>query len=557
MSNQLIVIIIIISIFVILFAQSLNNRRQQKKEIRNNWGTIPRENRRQDKEKSLYQSYNRIKDSISAESEIDDITWYDLDLFEVFKQINHTYSSVGSEALYQRLRLFNFDKKDQQKMEDLIDFYAENPETREEIQTIFARLGKKDNNSVVRYLTDESEKDLSSLALFILLGSLPIIGLAIILLGFGRLGLSLLIGSVVFNFIYSAIKRTEIGIELRSMSYLVQSLYTAKKLTKIDHPYRDEIKTLLRPFHSILRFSFVFRVKDNSGASILLDYLNMLFMLPFITYHFVYNHIKNHEDEALKLWQLLGNLEAAYAILNYRKTLSLHSKPTFNDQDHLVAETVYHPLIDAPVPNPVHWTKNTLVSGSNASGKSTYVKSIAINCILAQTIYTCLATSFSMKRGHVLTSMAVEDDVQAGDSYFVAEIKSLKRVLAKVKTQERCYLFIDEILRGTNTIERIAASSSIIDWIDDYPSLAFVATHDIELTEILNEQCDNVHFKEKVTDEDGITFDYILQEGPATTRNALLLLQNMEFPESVVQNAQERATHFDQTQEWLNFHSTK
>lgn len=93
-------------------------------------------------------------------------------------------------------------------------------------------------------------------------------------------------------------------------------------------------------------------------------------------------------------------------------------------------------------------------------------------------------------------------------------------------------------------IERIAASSSIINWINQYPSLAFVAIHDIELTEILKEQCENVHFKEEVTKEDDIQFNYLLQPGPATSRNVLLLLENMDFPESVVENAEEKSATF-------------
>lgn len=552
MSNEAIILLFILSIFIVIIVQCFNHKRKEKKKIRQNWGKLPYE-RRFDSEKSLRSSYKKLKPHLSYDSDVDDITWHDLDFFYIFQEINHTQSSVGAEALYRRLRLFNFNDKDQNRIEDLIDFYKENPKVRENIEYLFAQLGKKDNNAVVRFLTDSDMKSLSSFLLFLTLGSLPLIGLGLILIGVSGFGLMLLVGSIVFNVIYSAIKRTEIGLEIMSMRYLVQSLYTAKKLTKIDHPHQKDIQNLLKPFQSVLKFSFVFRSKDDSPINILFDYLNMLFMLPFITYHYIFNRIKNYEKEAIQLWQLLGDLEVAYAILNYRTVLSLHTEPTFTERDDLNADTVYHPLVEEPVANPVRWDKNTLVSGSNASGKSTYVKSVAINCILAQTINTCLAESFSMQRGHVLTSMAVEDDVLTGDSYFVAEIKSLKRVLNRVKTRERCYLFIDEILRGTNTVERIAASSSIVNWIDDYPSLAFVATHDIELTEILKNQCDNVHFKEKVTDKDGITFDYVLQQGPATSRNALLLLENMNFPNPIIDHATARAEFFDQEQEWLNF----
>src|SRR5699024_9710649 len=110
--------------------------------------------------------------------------------------------------------------------------------------------------------------------------------------------------------------------------------------------------------------------------------------------------------------------------------------------------------------------------------------------------------------GHVITSMAVEDNIFEGDSYFIAEIKSIKRLLTQVETNEKCYCFIDEILKGTNTIERIAASSSVVHWLRNFPSLAFIATHDIELTEILKTSCKNVHFAESVTKEEGVVFDY-------------------------------------------------
>lgn len=338
-----------------------------------------------------------------------------------------------------------------------------------------------------------------------------------------------------------------------SMAYFIQTLQTAKELTKVDHPTQNKIKELLKKFKSALRFSFAFRMKDGTLMDIFLDYLNILFMIPFISYHFVFNQIKHNEKEAIELWQILGNLEVAYAILNYRQTLSFYTHPEFNESEEVIGEEIYHPLIEDPVTNPVDWQRNTLVSGSNASGKSTYVKSVAINCVLSQTINTSLARCFSMRKGHVLCSMAVEDDVVMGDSYFVAEIKSLKRILNQVETKERSYLFIDEILRGTNTVERIAASSSIINWITDYPSLAFVATHDIELTEILKDKCDKLHFKEDVTAEDGIQFHYRLQQGPATSRNALLLLKSMEFPGQVVEAAEKRAKHFDETKEWLYF----
>lgn len=116
-----------------------------------------------------------------------------------------------------------------------------------------------------------------------------------------------------------------------------------------------------------------------------------------------------------------------------------------------------------------------------------------------------------MKKDHVLTSMAIEDNIVGGDSYFVAEIMSLKRIFDRVSKGEPTYVFVNEILCGTNTVEIIASPSSVIHWIRNYPSLAFVASHDMELTEILKNQCDNIHFKEEIVGGQGAQFNYKLQ----------------------------------------------
>jgi len=190
----------------------------------------------------------------------------------------------------------------------------------------------------------------------------------------------------------------------------------------------------------------------------------------------------------------------------------------------VISSGSYHPLLKEAVMNDVDWGHDTLVTGANASGKSTYVKSIAINCWLSQTIYTAVAETFTLAPGHVITSMAVEDDLFEGDSYFVAEIKSIKRLLDQVATKERCY----------------------------YPSLAFVATHDIELTEILKQDCRNIHFSEQVTADDGISFDYKVKTGAAKSRNAIALLGVLGYPQTIVADANHAAAIFDDTRTWSN-----
>lgn len=545
--EQLVVLVIIFFLIFFILATNAYSKYALRKKVRKEWGRTP-SGSRYDQEESLKQSYEKIRKFKKKDSEVDDITWHDLDMFSLFKQLNHTYSSVGSEALYHRLRMFNFDEKEQKDLNQLISFLEKNSIIREKIEFAFAQLGKKDKNYAVDYLLNGQEKRLNHLSLYIFLGSLPLVMLVLFFAGWSQ-ALFLLIISIIFNILYYQSKKITLDTELTSMGYVIQTLVTARKLSKIDHPLKETIRSSSRPLKGLLKFSFSFRIKTGSESEFLFDYLNMMLMLPFISYHFVLNRLTKHSAEAFSMWEALGRLEIACAILNFRTTAETYCEPEFK-AGGISSNALSHPLVEEAVTNPVSWDRNTLVTGSNASGKSTYVKSVAINCILAQTIYTCTAETFILEPGHVLTSMAVQDDIFEGDSYFVAEIKSLKRLLEKAKTNDRCYLFIDEILKGTNTIERIAASSNIVKWLSDYPSIAFVATHDSELTNILKNYSDNVHFQEQVTKDQGIYFDYLLREGPATSRNALKLLQVMDYPEEVISQAENSARLFDKTGQW-------
>lgn len=545
MNELKIALAIVAGVIVLFFLMDIYGRQKLKRMVAYRWGRQPHQTRL-DKEESLKQAWQTEKAFRKADSEVDDITWYDLDMFAIFDLINATYSSVGSEALYQRLRNFDLGKAD--KTEALIAFYEKNPHIRENVQYHFARLGKQDNNFTKDYLANGVKKELGNFWTFLLLGCLPILGILLLIFRQGP-GILLLIGAILINVVYYLMKKNELETELNSMRYLVQTIALAEKIAKEPIPDQAAIKENLKPLKGIATWGFSFRPKGTSEIDMIMDYVNMMFMIPFIAYNFVLKKISNHSQKAINLWELLGNQEVAIAILNFRTYMPLSCIPEFRDGS-VEAESVYHPLVNGAIVNPVDWHQNTLITGSNASGKSTYVKAIAISCVLSQTINTAVAESFALQPGHVITSMAIEDDIFEGDSYFIAETKSIKRLLNLVQTNIRCYCFIDEILKGTNTVERIAASSSVVAWIADHPSLAFVATHDIELTEILKNKCANLHFSETVTDEEGVTFDYKVKEGPSTSRNAIALLKVLQYPQAVVANAQKEAAYFDEERSW-------
>lgn len=547
MENYYIVVGVLLAVAVLVVGMEIMSSIRLKERVRRNWGSLPR-SVRFDAEDSLKEAWLARQSKRSFDSLIDDVTWYDLDLFDLFDQINLTYSSIGSEMLYQTLREYDFNGHKAERLEALITYLENNPQERERLQYRFAKLGKKDHNFVQKYLLDSQNQKLKNFWLYLFLSLLPLVAIVVLLLN-ARIGLPLLLASIVMNVVLYQTRKATLERELSCMSYLVQTISAAQQISKIKTPFQADLKQAFKTFAGIPRFGFCFRVQSGSEAEMFLEYLNMMFLLPFLAYNFVLNKLKQNEDTAQRLLELLGELEVACAVLNYRTCMPETGRPTFHTERTVTGTDLYHPLLEAPVVNDVNWRTNTLVTGSNASGKSTYVKSIAINCILAYTLNTTLG-ELSLPYAYVYTSMAVEDDLFEGDSYFVAEIKSIKRILDKAQTGETILCFIDEILKGTNTVERISASAAVIEWLSKLPVLAFVATHDIELPEILQNHTENVHFAETVTQEQGVTFTYRLQQGVAKTRNAIQLLRVLDYPEEVIKMAETEAYNFDETRSW-------
>ncbi|WP_424320873.1 MutS-related protein [Lacticaseibacillus chiayiensis] len=524
-------------------------RRQEKlkQKLLADWGTLPI--KRGGSERFLKAAYLDHEAQVKHDCLIDDLTWRDLDMFEVFKQLNATQSSVGAERVYAQLRAYDLGKPDVN--EDLIDFFRTHAEERLKVQMIFAGLGVETANNSQHYLRTTTQEALPHAWRFKALGVLPLVGLILIPL-LPALGVVVTALSLMVNVFYYVVKKEALDAEVTAMGYLVRTIVTAEHLVKIDQPTQTVLRTALKPMRGITRLAFVFRTRDNSTADIMTEYFSSKFMLGFIAYNNVLTRLHNRHEQALALWQALGDLELAIAIANFREAHADSSQPTFASGG-MTAIQLAHPLLTHPVTNPVDWQKNALITGANASGKSTYVKSIAVNAILAQTINTVLAKDMTMQPGLVITAMAIRDDLSEGDSYFVAEIKAIHRLLKAVAGKQRIYGFIDEILKGTNTVERIAASASVINWLSHYPSLVVVATHDNELTDIMGEQCVNWHFQEKVTKKDGVVFDYLLHQGPATSHNAITLLATMAYPETLIKDARTLAADFERTKAWPRY----
>jgi len=524
---------------------SITSRRRQLENLKSSFGKSPEgEAGLQLESIARYAQY--IQKYSPSQQRVDQITWNDLDMDKVFARINTCQTSVGEEYLYNNLHHLPLNGETLTKRENLIQFFASNPDTRLKVQHLLvSRVGKEDYNGLTALMSATGIIGLKHKHIFTILALLPLLmsAVTIINLPIGIIGVIL---SFAINMIVHYRMKNRVEIEIPSIKYLTSILKCCKSLLKIKEmnhlPIMGEISRLHKMLKSIQRKipTMSSMAGDILGSSF--EYINILFLNDIRHYNKFMGIIKERSEEFRALYQALGEIDLSIAVLGFRLSLDAYSLPEFYNEQPLIFEEIAHPLIPNPVTNTGTIKNDSLLTGSNASGKSTFIRALAINSILAQTINTCAAKSFRTRFSLILTSMVVRDDISAGDSYFIVEIKSLKRVLDMVKKYP-CTCFIDEILRGTNTIERIAASASVLAYLHKQDALCIAASHDIELTYILKNQYDNYHFREQVTG-DGIVFDYKLKDGPSTTRNAIKLLSFMDFPEDIISQAEELAEEY-------------
>jgi len=487
------------------------------------------------KKYSLYK-----KAHIIDELWIDDITWNDLNMDKVFRRINVCLTSIGEEYLYNCLHELQSEPSRLLEREKIIGFFTENSEVRLTVQLCLAKMGKVKNNGLASLISNPDIKLFSHPLIFNFLSILPLI-CALTLLFSIPSGIFCILLSFLINLVVYIRSKGKVDVEIPAIGYFASVLYCCKKICRIKNiaslPLIAELQSKYGIFKSLEgKLPHPGTISGNFMEDIY-EYLNVLFLIDIRNYNKYTKMIIKYNNDFHFLYKAIGEMYLVLCLLSFRKSLPLFSVPEFHKQNSIEFEELFHPLIPAAVRNTGTLTNDSLITGSNASGKSTFIKAVAINGILAQTIYSSTAKIFKTRFSMIATSMAMRDDILAGESYFIVEVKLLKRILDLVQ-KYLCICYIDEILRGTNTIERIASSASVLEYLHLQDCLCVVASHDIELANILADKFDNYHFCEQITDDE-ITFDYKLKHGISGTRNAIKLLKLMGFNSEIIKKADE------------------
>ena len=250
---------------------------------------------------------------------------------------------------------------------------------------------------------------------------------------------------------------------------------------------------------------------------------------------------------SLEKWKKIhaADIDSWFVTLGEFEALNSFATLSFNNADwifpilaehhfEIEATTLGHPLINniKRVNNDIKIDskgKLMIVTGSNMAGKSTYLRSVGINIILAMAGAPVCATFFRISPVQLLSSMRVADNLEENTSTFYAELKKLKLIIDKVNNNEKIFILLDEILRGTNSIDRHTGSVALVKQFIKHNAAGIIATHDVALAEMKKEYPDeilNYHFDAHVSNDE-LYFDYKLKPGISTSLNASILMKKI------------------------------
>lgn len=474
----------------------------------------------------------------------------DLDVFghaSLYQYINRTGSEMGGQELADWL-LTPSEQDAVLQRQDAVKELAAKHEWRQKLQALGA--SKKIRNSTRERLQnwfDENHRFIDNRFWLLLKYLLPAFIISVLILN-----ITGVLGNYVRNYFL--------------LAFTLIAFYISKKVTPLHQQVSritDELDVLADSIQLIeeTEFSSVFLQhlqlqfrKKNETASAKLKKLKTILERLDLRYNFVVFipldillqwdlqqaialekwKKQNHED-VLGWFTALGSFEATGSLATLSFNHPDWSFPVFK-KEHFFMEgkELGHPLIhkDKRVNNPVKIDragKLMLVTGSNMAGKSTYLRSIGINTILAMAGAPVCAAYFCLSPVQVISSMRIADNLEESTSTFYAELKKLKTVIDKVNNYDKVFILLDEILRGTNSLDRHTGSAALIKQLLKKNAAGILATHDVELAKMKDDYpltILNHHFDVQVSNDE-LYFDYKLKEGICSSLNASILMKKI------------------------------
>lgn len=488
-------------------------------------------------------SYFSHINNIDSLQVISDSTCQDLDFEELFMSVDRTSSAIGQQYLYSRLR--TIPKADSNTFEKLIDHLNQNPKAKKSAILALNKLNNPGAYYIQQLIFGDEISKPKWLWILPILSNLSIITM---ILSFIYPFMALvLIPILAINIIIHLWNKSNV----LSYSNTIPQLLTLRQITAsflglgLILEKREQIKTSEKVLRKIFRRAIFFKweskISDDIGqvAEYMMDLAKGAFLLEPILLFKLLDQIKAHKSAIHELFIAVSHVDVALSISSFRQSLPYYSIPTFTTKTkYLHADEIYHPLIVDAIPNKLDLNKrkSVLISGSNMSGKTTFIRTVGINVILAQTINTACCKKIVLPRLKVHTAIKISDNLLDETSYYYAEVRRIKELLKESESEHANLFLLDELFKGTNTIERIASGKAVLSYLNQKDNVVLASTHDLELTDYLNDTYEYCYFSDAI-EGNLLTFDYKLKDGKLNHTNAIRILEINNFPTTLTDEA--------------------
>jgi hypothetical protein len=526
------------------------NRLRLLSTLRANWakpGTLPR---RMD---AIAEYHRSVVLANGPGKSLDDRTWTDLNMDAVFESLDRTQSTLGQQALYHRLRRQTAD--DLVLFEPLVERMSQDAAARERLQLALSGLRESEGYDLWWLAQAEALVRPRWHAAFIAWALIVLA--AIVAIPFWPAAILIPVAGAAINLAIRTRTVWRVSSMIGPFRQIGALISVAETVRGANLP-GTVTETLAANLPKVARLTAIARwvgrdpSKSNELVAAFWEYLNLLFLLDVNALSLAAGELRRCSSALLAIIGAVGEVDAAISVASLRAGTEGWIRPQFQPSwNQALIGGVRHPLIADAVPNSITLGPpfGVLVTGSNMSGKSTFLRTVGVTAIMAQSINTCFATDYRAPVVTVQSCIGRADDLVAGKSYYIVEVEEvLARVKASTSMHPHLFLF-DELFRGTNAIERIAAGEAVLrELIRDAGRgrnhVVLAATHDAELVDLLAGDYEAFHFTDTIG-PDGLTFDHRLAPGPATTRNAITLLELHGAPPAVVAAALARAAELE------------
>jgi DNA mismatch repair ATPase MutS len=537
-------------ILVILVIHYSNKGRRKKKieEIRTGWGN-PK------KEPFDFDSISKYADTAKECKfhRLTNQTIEDIDFYGLFAFIDRTTSKVGQQFLYKKLLEPTNNATD--PSERLIRLFSTEKQLREEIQLELIKL----NNNGAYYISSLLKDKLLEKPKWFNLLILDIIfvaSLVVLSFKFPVLIIALIVPVTLNMFLHYWNKNNTFQF-LRSFPQLNNLINVSKVLIKKGDQFHDKsIEDSIRNLKSFQQKVAFINFENGTGiqselsqiGTYLTELIKAILLIEVFTLYRITRELENKKVSIQILFDYIGSIDSSISVASLRAGKINTCIPTLTScSKEFHAKGIFHPLIEDCVKNDLLIKgKSILITGSNMSGKSTFLRTLAINSILSQTIHTCFADEFTSPILKQFSSIRIDDNLFDGKSYYFQEVNIMASLLKQVESLHQNLFILDEVFKGTNTIERIASAKAILSYLNRKENIVVVSTHDIELADMLDNEYDLYHFTETV-EKNELHFDHSIKAGQLRTRNAIKILELSNYPADIIREARQITTNLRTT----------